>query len=396
MKSPIIRLAAAAIVLIACGIGLSIWRTTGSGIVLAEVLARVERVKSFRLKGDFTIASEPISGKPYQGEFHVRILASQEWGRKTSREMPDPQGGENTLAGTWFSLAEKTVVNIDPAQKRYTRTELDEAAVQRMQAGLAEDSDAGWQLRQMMKSKYESLGRSTLDGVEVEGFHTTDPNCGAGSPLIDPQVDVKLWVDVKTRLPVRLESRVSGSMPMGGRTNNQSVLHDYQWDVPVTAADFAPPPVPEGYVVVVNKPPGPITEEGVIQGLRQWVELLGKYPGTVRGAPLRGIQSELDGSDSPAAVRLKEELKGLTEQDRVNRLMEAETPLRRLRRFFNGLNAQEKDAAYYGKTVTPKDTDKVLLRWKLSDKEYRVIFGDLHAETVSPERLAELEKSLSK
>jgi hypothetical protein len=76
--------------------------------------------------------------------------------------------------------------------------------------------------------------------------------------------------------------------------------------------------------------------------------------------------------------------------------MEAEMPLRRLRRFFRGLNDDKKDAAYYGETVTPKDTDKVLLRWKVSDKEYRVIFGDLHAETVSSERLAELEKSLPK
>jgi len=61
-----------------------------------------------------------------------------------------------------------------------------------------------------------------------------------------------------------------------------------------------------------------------------------------------------------------------------------------------GLIDDRKDPAYYGRTVTPRDADKVLLRWKLSDKEYRVIFGDLHAETVSPERLADLEKSLPK
>jgi hypothetical protein len=36
------------------------------------------------------------------------------------------------------------------------------------------------------------------------------------------------------------------------------------------------------------------------------------------------------------------------------------------------------------------------MRWKVSDKEYRVIFGDLHAETVTPEKLAELEKALPK
>jgi hypothetical protein len=43
-----------------------------------------------------------------------------------------------------------------------------------------------------------------------------------------------------------------------------------------------------------------------------------------------------------------------------------------------------------------KDTGKVLLRWKVSDKEYRVIFGDLHTETVSPERLAQLEEAMLK
>jgi hypothetical protein len=36
------------------------------------------------------------------------------------------------------------------------------------------------------------------------------------------------------------------------------------------------------------------------------------------------------------------------------------------------------------------------MRWKVSDKEYRVICGDLHAETVAAEKLAELEKALPK
>jgi hypothetical protein len=36
------------------------------------------------------------------------------------------------------------------------------------------------------------------------------------------------------------------------------------------------------------------------------------------------------------------------------------------------------------------------MRWKVSDTEYRVIFGDLHAETVSPEKLAELERTIPK
>jgi hypothetical protein len=69
-------------------------------------------------------------------------------------------------------------------------------------------------------------------------------------------------------------------------------------------------------------------------------------------------------------------------------------PIRGLGRFYTWLQFDKKDPAYYGKTVTPKNTDKVLMRWKVSDNEYRVIFGDLHAEMVTADALAELEKLL--
>ena len=55
------------------------------------------------------------------------------------------------------------------------------------------------------------------------------------------------------------------------------------------------------------------------------------------------------------------------------------------------IQTHDPDAAYYGKTVGPKDKDKVLLRWKLDDGRSEVIFGDLHAETVTGERLLALE-----
>ena len=52
---------------------------------------------------------------------------------------------------------------------------------------------------------------------------------------------------------------------------------------------------------------------------------------------------------------------------------------------------RDEKAAYYGKTVSPNDKDKVLLRWRLDDGRYEVIFGDLHCETVMAERLSALE-----
>ena len=67
-------------------------------------------------------------------------------------------------------------------------------------------------------------------------------------------------------------------------------------------------------------------------------------------------------------------------------------PTRGLSNFVYRLDWEKKDLAYYGLTVTPKDADKILMRWKISDNEYRIIYGDLHAETVSSDKLAELEK----
>jgi len=397
MRSPFTKLAVAAVVIIACAIGLSLWRTTGSGIALADVLAQVEKARSFRCNWSVVTSSDAAPGKPSNWGERGTWLISKEWGVRHDRERTDPNGGQTPEAEGYFSMQKKTFIQIDLPSKRYARTELDDAGFQRMREGLTRPCDPEAFLKAIMKRKHESLGRSTVDGVEVEGFRTTDPNNGGFRAMItDPQVDVKLWVDVKTRTPVRYEQIASGFAKTGGRMSIHGVLDHIQWDVPLTGTEFEPSVVPEGYLIVVDKPPGPVTEEGTIEGLKQCVELLGKYPGSISVAPPEGIQSELDQSDSPAAARLKDELKGLTEQDRINRLMDAGTPMRRVYRFFMGLMGDGKDPAYYGQTVAPKDADKVLLRWKVSDKEYRVIFGDLHAETVSPEKLAELEKNLPK
>ncbi len=396
MKSPSAKPAVAAAVVIACVIGLSLWRTTGSGIALADVLARVEQARSVQWDISGTISSDGAPDKFPNWPSWSTWLFSQEWGQRISMGRTDPNGRQTPLTEICFSRKNKIVVQIDHSSKRYTRTEMDDTTFRRAEEVLSQASDPGRYLRRIMTCKYESMGRSTIDGLEVEGFRTTDPNIGGYPGIIDPQVDHKLWVDVKTRMPVRIEGSGSGVAKMGGRISIHGVQYPIRWDVPVTAAEFEPPAVPSGYLVVLDGLPGPITEEGTIEGLRQCVELLGKYPGQASIALPEGIQSALDGSDSPAAARLKEELKGLTEQDRVNRLMDVGTPMRRVDRFFTALNTQGKDPAYYGKTVTPKDTDKVLLRWKVSDSEYRVIFGDLHAETVSPEKLAELEKALPK
>ncbi len=60
--------------------------------------------------------------------------------------------------------------------------------------------------------------------------------------------------------------------------------------------------------------------------------------------------------------------------------------------FYDKLIREKKDVAYYGDKITVEDSDKVLMRWKLSKDKYRVVFGNLTRKTVTAEELAELEK----
>ena len=50
-----------------------------------------------------------------------------------------------------------------------------------------------------------------------------------------------------------------------------------------------------------------------------------------------------------------------------------------------------KDALYYGDSIDPSDNNAVLIQWKVSDGQYKVVFGDLREETVSAEELIRLQ-----
>jgi hypothetical protein len=385
MKSPLTKFATAAIVAIACLIALSLWRGTESGIALADVLARIEKVKSVRWQWSYKITGgDPNTSKP-SDETRVTWLASQEYGSKSTWEWLDPNGEWSQYVERYFLPQKKTWIDIYPIEKIYICQELEDAEVEEMQHNI----NAGNYLKDILQNKYESLGKSTIDGVEVAGFRITDPNWFLRLGK-NQQVEHKIWVDVKTLLPVRYDILASAEVDkMVDRLIHHIVMQDFQWDVPVDAAEFEPP-ISDGYTVRVIKLP-PSNEETAIHGLKQCVELLGRYPEKISDLDL-----QLRESKTPAALRLQEEIKGLTEEEKANRLKDALLSLKGLGRFYAGLQDDRKDPAYYGETVTPKDADKVLMRWKVSDNEYRVIYGDLHAETVTAEKLAELEAGLPK
>lgn len=387
MKNPIAKLAIAAVVTVACIVGLFMWRGTGSGVALADVLARIQQVSVYMYQMTATTTGQMPGGRALDQDMHCTMLISQDLGTKMTMEMTDPNSGQGILQEQYMLPHEKAMVMIMPSQKKYMRMELDDTLFERTQK---QNNDPGAMVKQILDCEYESLGRSTIDGVEVEGFQTTDPNY-LGSML--GQVDVKIWVDVETQLPVRSEM----DMQMGDAVQMHAVIHGFRWDVSVDAAEFDPV-IPDDYTTLAGGPmkmPA-ISEETAIEGLKLCADLTGAYPEKLDMMTLMSQLSNLRDGNEPAAKQLFARDEHLSEEQHIKKMMDVMLPIQGIGTFYMTLTQDQKDPAYYGKTVTPDDPDQVLMRWKVSDTEYRVIFGSLHVETVTAAVLAELEATVPK
>jgi len=415
MRNPITKLAIAAVVTVACIVGLFMWKGTGSGVALADVLSRIQQVSVYMYQMTMSTTGPVIDDEPLEQEIHGTVLMSQDLGMKMTMEVDTGMsipGHPGATAHEMYMLPQQgKMVTVMPALKKYTEIEFDDTEFQEQQK---ENNDPRAMVEQILQCGYTSLGRSTIDGVEVEGFQTTDPNYQGG--MMD-RVDIKIWVDVKTQLPVR--SEMDMQMQMGGEMHMHMVIHDFQWDVSVDASEFEPV-IPDDYTALGDGPmkmPA-INEETAIEGLRLCADRFATYPEKLDMMTLISLVTESGIADDLDDELLSANDENLTPEERtrnteervkemrerldkeisesVKEIMDVMMPIQAIGTFYMTLDAEGKNPAYYGETVTPADTDQVLMRWKVSDTEYRVIFGSLHVETVTADVLAELEAALPK
>ena len=380
MKSKMTKLAVAAVIIIACVTGMFFWKSTGSGIALADVLTRIEQVTRYMYQMSSTITRKQTTSK-----WTSNILISQDHGIKITEKRIDPQNGESQSEETYILPQQNSMVFIGHKEKSYVRLKFDDDT--ELESYKEENNDPRIIIQQILSCSHTSLGQSVIDGVTVEGFQTTDPAYNGGFAGVSDfmgkaeKVDVKLWVDVRTFLPVRLEEDIVTKKG----TRMHEVSYDFRWNVVVNADDFEPD-IPEDYTAPTGELIIPaFDEENAIKGLRLFADLTGDYPDNLNKDPLSEEAKKLTGSDTSS-------WKDIPDNEKNRRTNDISIPIFGLGVFYETLVEDKKDPAYYGETVRPDDTDKVLLRWKLDDGQYRVIFGDLSIKNVTPEELAELEK----
>ncbi|UCC96520.1 MAG: hypothetical protein JSW66_11830 [Phycisphaerales bacterium] len=382
MKSPLTKLAATVLFIITCSTGLILWKSTGSGVALAEVLTRIEQVTGYTYQVN-SIAT---------GIRTSTVLVSKQDGIKMTITKADPnsvqsQPGRYMVGTEWYLLPRaNSLVVLNHKEKTYSRFIYDGVKLDFYKEQYNEPRTI---IKQILSCEHKSLGQSVIDGITVEGFQTTDLTYGGGffgeadrkGEL--KKVDVKLWVDVNTFLPVRLEEDIVPKK--GGRI--YEVSYDFRWNVIVNPDDFEPN-IPEDYSSKGDFVLSPFSfnEENAVKGLRLFAGLFGDYPVSFE----KGV-FDVDGkikryfSDTRSFEELSDEER---KTRKLNEVLLLSAPID----FYETLVQENKDPVYYGETVGPDDVDKVLLRWKKDDSQYRVIFGDLNTKTITAEELAQLEK----
>jgi len=189
-----------------------------------------------------------------------------------------------------------------------------------------------------------------------------------------------LWVDVATRWPVEISLDITDEDGGGQIT---IVVSDFQWDAEVTPEMFSAG-IPDGYKLLYKVEMGRLESgEQLVEGLAYFAKINGgKYPATLS---VRDIVGEVGRIYSEARAKSTDGRPALRiDDDQIINLKMGAAHVGKL-------EAEGKECVYYGQTVTAADANRVLLRWKLDEGRYRVIFGDLRIEDVSPARLAELE-----
>lgn len=389
MKSSILKIAAAAAIVLAVLTGWSIWSGTQSGVALADVLVKVQQVQAFMYKMTMHVKGSMRDTATMTTDMEGSILIANDYGMRLDMDMTNSASGVPVQQQMYLLPEKRTMMMVMPAMKKYMRMEFDESMFEKMRK---QNNDPRLLIKQVVECRYESLGKSVIDGVEVEGFRTTDP-AYSGNVLGD--VDVKIWVDMKTQLPVRMDMKIKATEQM----EMEGTIYDFQWDVPVGAEEFNPI-LPADYTAGPGdgvKLPA-LTEETAVAGLKLCADLLGKYPENLNMMTL--MQAAMEGfkeSQTPEAQKLRQLMEqAKDDEERAKLIVEPMMPIQMLGGFYGTLTQEKKDPAYYGGVVTPGDKALVLMRWKTGDNEYRVLFGDLHAETVDAETLAKLEAALPK
>jgi outer membrane lipoprotein-sorting protein len=346
MKSPITKLAAAAAIIIALLVG--IHQIGGSTSAFAEVIRPILNARTAVFKVTIKVEGGPT--QTGEGMF-------MEPGRLRQAK---PEG---TVVVT--NLQQGRMVVLIPGQKR--------AIVYEMLNIPEDPGDLNIFLeirRRILEAKeteeesVEFLGESEIEGRNAIGYHVEKPG-----------VDITVWADAETKVPIRLENT------MGPTTY---VISDIVFDIELDESQFSVQ-IPEGYTVhTLQMDCSDPTEKDLIEMFRIWSDNMdGNLPSSLEmSASMEFVRYQ--------QAKMKRQGREPSEQEMMEKMMEVQQTIMKMSRgamFVQQLPA-DSDSHYVGKDVKFGDADTPIFWYRPEGSEtYRVIYGDLTIKDVAPENV---------
>ena len=341
MKSRMTKLAAAAVIIIAVLIGLHFTANPFEATVtFAEVIQPILNAQTAILD---SIVGEEDAGGPV---IHDMIMGSRI--RRTLSSVKSSVSIIDLEAGRILSLD----------SKKKEAAYIDLKGLPSMPNYMEILRNVITELQDSPGFVVEELGEQEIQGRRVIGFRATHP-----------KVEVTIWADPETALPVRIE-QVGGQMKV--------ICKNLMFDVPMDESLFSMD-VPEGYTQQeVELDLTGSTEEDFIKGLRVRAEVYGDgiFPDSV------AVEDYL--KQVPEMVKKTDAL-GLSKEERTELGMKLSRHLLFIR-FFKGQGKWH----YAGKGVKLGDVETPIFWYcPMGSETYRVIYGDLSVRDVAPEDLPE-------
>jgi outer membrane lipoprotein-sorting protein len=221
MISSFTKLAVAAAVILAGLFGWNMLSGPHGGVAWAAIPDHVKTIDTFmfRLTIDVHEKDEARASDKHTGQFTFYL--SEQYGFRM-----DIGGG---AVISWYVPPEAdTLTMVVPAEKKWSRTPLPPEQRGKMPE---QYEDPAEYIQRFLARPHKELGRSVIDGVGVEGIEVTDPPLEQGRLANGIG---RLWVDVKTELPVRIE--------IEGTADSKIVrwLMEFQWSEAVPVSVFEP------------------------------------------------------------------------------------------------------------------------------------------------------------
>jgi hypothetical protein len=232
MKSRITKVAAAAVIIIAMLIGVN--QFGGSidvaSVALADVAKQIEQIRNCVFTKTTIVSSEDNSTNVFDSLVYYTEAAVRE----------DIYDNKKITNQVYVKFLEGIVVGVEHKSKVFVKMDLTDEDIEE----LSPISPKNIVNLILSKGKYKKLGRKMVDGVLSEGFEFNDKRAMLSMDRDKIEnVVMRLWVDVNTNLPVRIE--VDGVLVNNSKAN--VVMYDPKWDVELES-DFFEPKIPVDYI----------------------------------------------------------------------------------------------------------------------------------------------------